>query len=190
MILLLATASQKEAAASYNVLISLNSYIVDAFFGLLIGLGLLFLRSTSARKWAQKSESNAFVSVIAALVFTVANAFPIIAAWVPPSQSYITSIANTVGTVPWYVTPTVGWALIVFGAVYWFGFYFVVPRIGGQQGKQLQVHRKLFFHEEHGYPVQWHEQLSFMWAISSSDAESSHHAEERVEVQMRGDSSY
>ena len=47
------------------------------------------------------------------------------------------------------------------GALYWIGFQFVVPNIGDNRCRNLVVERKLYFHEEHGYPVQWHEKINF-----------------------------
>lgn len=205
VILILATAAQVDPIASYTILVSLYGYAIDAFFGLLLGLGLLFLRFSSARKWALKSKANPFVSVSAALLFTIVNAFPIISAWVPPSKTVKhldTSNNNTtsnglessfpIGSKnPWFATPTVGWSLIALGVAYWFGFYYVVPRIGSHKGKELKVRRRLFFQEEHGYPVQWHEQLNFSWIImnhNGSDAGLSNYADnEEIEVRLRGE---
>ena len=184
VVLILATAVQKEAALSYSILVSVYSYVIDAFFGLLLGLGLLFFRCSSARKWAQKSKAssklNPAVSVIAALCFTIANAFPIVSAWIPPSNGLT---AATGSKIPWYATPTVGWALIVFGFVYWVVFQYVVPIF--HNGKVRKLQRKLFFHEEHGYPVQWHEQLHFSWIIPSSEADSARYEPEEIDVRIR-----
>ena len=188
VILILATAAQDEVASSYSILVSLYSYVIDAFFGLLLGLGLLFLRSSSARKWAQKSivssKFNPIVSIIAALLFTIANAFPIISAWIPPSSGLTAALGSKI---PWYATPTVGWSLIMFGIAYWFAFQYIVPIF--HHGKKRKFQRKLFFHEEHNYPVQWHEQLHFSWVIPSSEADLSHYQAEEIEVKMRGESS-
>lgn len=72
--------------------------------------------------------------------------------------------------------------------MYWFGFYHLIPKVGGHKGRELKIHRKLFFHEEHGYPVQWHEQLNFSWVITSTSADFSHYADEEIEiVEMRGE---
>lgn len=184
VILILATAAQKNPQASYNVLVSLYSYLIDAFFSVLIGSGLMILRISKRRKWGQKSHMNPSVSFIAAFLFTIANIFPIISSWIPPSDG---AAPSTGIRIPWYTTPTTGWTLIAFGILYWFGFYFVVPRVGKHDGKQLQVHRKLFFHEEHGYPVQWHEQISFLWTVTNNSEYPSPHAEEQIEVRMRGE---
>lgn len=58
--------------------------------------------------------------------------------------------------------------------------------MGKHDGKRLQVHRKLFFHEEHGYPVQWHEQLCFQWMVTNIEEYGAPHAEEQIEVELTG----
>lgn len=184
IILILATAAQHNAQSSYEILVSLYSFTIDATFASLLGFGLLFLRFSSARKWALKSKANSVVSIIAATIFTIANVFPLIAAWVPPTKNFE---AVTGKNIPWFTTPVVGWSLIVLGVVYWIGFYYVIPHIGNHRGKELKVHRKLFFQEEHGYPVQWHEQLSFRWVVVRNRADSFGYADEEIEIRLRGE---
>lgn len=183
VILILATAAQERVQASYDILVSLYSYVIGAFFGVLLGSGLIYLRLTKRRKWSQKSLMNPYVSFSAALLFTIANLFPIISSWIPPSRG---TAPSTGSSVPWFTTPTVGWSLIAFGILYWIGFYFVVPRVGSHGGKRLQVHHQLFFHEEHGYPVQWHERVGFQWIVINFSEQRSSHAVEEVEVRMMG----
>lgn len=192
VILILATAAQVNPKAYYAILVSLYSYNIDAFFGLFLGLGLLFLRFSSARKWALKSKTNSYVSTTAALLFTIANAFPIISAWVPPSEIvHDVDASLPVGNkYPWFTTPTIGWGLITLSVTYWFGFYYLVPQIGDHKGKEMKVHRKLFFQEEHGYPVQWHEQLNFSWVVMNNGPGGglSHHVDsEEIEVRLKGE---
>lgn len=191
VILTLATANQVDPRASYAILVSLFSYTIDAFLDLLLGLGLLFLRFSSARKWALKSKTKSYVSITAALLFTIVNAFPIISAWVPPSETVIDVNASfPVGNkYPWFATPTVGWGLIMLSVTYWFGFYYLVPQIGDHKGKEMKVHRKLFFQEEHGYPVQWHEQLNFSWVVIKNGPGGgwlNHVDNEEIEVRLKG----
>ena len=182
VILILATGAQKEAAASYKILVSLYSYTVDAFFGVCLGGGLLYLRFFANRNWSEKSRLgsgfNSLVSIISATLFMLVNAFPIIALWVPPSTEYSKSVLYYY---PWYSTPTVGWSVLALGVLYWLVFRFVVPNIGQHKGYQLKVQRTLFFHEENGYPVQWHERINFDWV---KDDEHSGWAGEEFDIKM------
>ena len=185
LLLILATGAQKSPSASYQALVSLYSYTVDACFGVCLGAGLLFLRMASSRKWAQKSKAGSgihpLVSIVAAVLFTITNAFPVIASWIPPSGRFQKSKGSTI---PWYTTPTVGWIVIVLGFVYWLVFRYVVPHIGDHKGKKLKVQRKLFFHEEHQYPVQWHEQLKFEWVTGGLSGNDSEWADEDIDIRM------
>ena len=171
VILILATGAQKEAAASYKILVSLYSYTIDAFFGVCLGSGLLYLRLLANRNWSEKSSAgsgfSSTVSIIAAALFTLVNAFPIIALWVPPSSQYQKSVPYYY---PWYSTPTVGWSVLVLGVAYWLIFRFVVPNVGRHKGYQLKMQRTLFFYEENNYPVQWHERINFNWVKDDDDS--------------------
>lgn len=179
LLLILATGAQKSADASYVILVNIYSYSIDVFFGVLLGGGLVFLRLSSSRKWRKKSEATPWVSTTAGLLFFLANSLPLIASWVPPPSKNESLSAG----VAWFATPTVGWSLIGAGVLYWVAFSYLVPRIGDHRGKELRVHRILFFHKEHGYPVQWHERLNFSWVVKNSSAEP-RHAEEEIEVRM------
>ena len=187
VLLILATGAQTNPTASYQILVSLYSYTVDAFFGLCLGAGLLFLRFASRRKWARKSRAgsgiNPVISIIAAVLFTIANAYPVVTAWIPPSSAFQKAMSKYF---PWYSTPTVGWTVIALGVVYWLSFRFVVPRVGDHKGKRMKVQRKLYFHEEHGYPVQWHEQIRFDWITTGLVGNDFPWEDEDVEVKVSG----
>ena len=186
VLLLLATGAQHKSDASYLILVNLTSYSVEVLFGLLLGGGLVFLRLSSSRNWGSKFQAIPWVFITAGVIFTVANAFPLIAMWVPPSKNDPPpnkGIPPNKET-PWFATATVGWCLIGVGILYWAAFYYLVPRIGDHRGKELKVHRILFFQEEHGYPVQWHERLNFSWVVRNNSAEP-RHAEEEIEVRLR-----
>lgn len=182
VLLILATGGQQNPDASYTILVYLYSYSIDVFFGLLLGGGLVFLRLSSSRNWGKKSQAIPWVSTTAGLLFFMANSFPFIASWVPPTKNE----PPPSDEIPWFATPTVGWCLIVAGVLYWVAFYYLVPRIGDHSGRELRVHRILFFHEENGYPVQWHERLNFNWVIKKKEGSEEHpHAEEEIEVRLR-----
>jgi hypothetical protein len=80
------------------------------------------------------------VSISAALVFTIANLFPLVAVWIPNPG---TSITPTVG---WFVTGTVDMGFIL--------LYYVMPWIWGMR---LEVEREEVLDDGYGYWVMWHE---------------------------------
>ena len=167
---------------------SLYSYVIDAFFGVCLGAGLLFLRFYGGRQWYQKSREgsglNSWVSIIAAMLFTIANAFPIIASWIPPSKNFNPPSGKDI---PWFTTPTVGWTVIACGATYWLGFRFIYPHTGKRRGHKLRVERILFFRGPEEKPVQTHEQIKFEWLLDRSSGRDAGRAEEvkRVEYSRR-----
>ncbi|KAG8528529.1 uncharacterized protein KY384_007447 [Bacidia gigantensis] len=183
ILLILATGAQHDPTDSYRILVSLCSYVVDAFFGVCLGGGLLFLRFYGPRKWNNKSKKGAGiksgVSVVAALLFTMTNAFPIVASWIPPSNGFA---ATTGSYLPWYTTPTVGWSVIICGVIYWLVFHFVVPHVGSHRGFTLRVQRTLFFRGEAEHPVQEHEQIKFEWLEDVSNGSDSGHTTEVIET--------
>lgn len=128
----------------------------------------------------QGSGFHPLLSVTAATLFTIANAFPVIAAWIPPSAQFKDRMSISF---PWYTVPTVSWCILALGLLWWLVFRLIVPHVGWHQGHTLKVRRKLYFHEEHGYPVQWHEKLNFKWVTGGEGW-----ADDEQEVRMRSQS--
>lgn len=139
---------------AYIIVFGVFSYVVDAFFGVCICIGLLGLRLKRGSTWHLKSPSNGAVSICAASIFIVANTFPIIDYWVPPTSAFKTDY-------PWFLVPTISVCLLGSGVLYWAGFSYVVPHVGNNAGKELKVGRVPFFHVEHGDPVQVAEIVTF-----------------------------
>ena len=168
VLLVLGTWSMRHSDA-YSILVGLYSYSIDAFFGFFLGIGLIYLRLKSDSYWSSFSHSNKVVSYAAAILFAIANAFPLIASFAPPQATNTEALRITW---PWFTVPTIGVSLIAAGVAYWLGFYFFLPHIGSRAGKTLKVDRQPLFHEEQGYPVQWHEIVSFSWIVDHGDEDS------------------
>ncbi|OXV08379.1 hypothetical protein Egran_03858 [Elaphomyces granulatus] len=165
-VLLILATSPKDQSSSYRLLTALLSYAVEAFFSIVLGIGMLYLRFTrtsSGGRWRDKSSSNHVISIISAVITIVANTFPIVAAWIPPVTGLSTCIADKLSTYQWYVIATVGWSVLVCSVIYWLVFRFVLPRFGNRRGMVFVVEREPFLHSEHGYYVQYHEIVTFSW---------------------------
>lgn len=135
--------------------------MIDAFFGLCLSIGLLFLRLHPASNWARKSPTNGIVSVCAAAIFACSNAFPVIVLWIPPTAEFVTSV-------PWELKSAVGCSLLAASLVYWLIFCYVVPNVGRHAGRELNVERAPFFHLENGYPTQQVcEIVTFDWVVKA-----------------------
>ncbi|KAL1622192.1 hypothetical protein SLS54_005259 [Diplodia seriata] len=197
VLLILATWGQSTENA-YSVLTLLYSYCIGSFLNTVLALGMLYLRLCSPRRssrrrnrpnndkdedsmhsqgaqhagWRAKSPFNHYISTTCAFVFFIANLYPLIGNWIPPSKINETSsgpsLQDLVPDYPWYLVPAVGWALIGCGVLYWGAFVFLVPQIGYRKGKEFVVEREPFFHIEHGYHVQWHEIVSFNWVVKGA----------------------
>ncbi|OAP58286.1 hypothetical protein AYL99_07376 [Fonsecaea erecta] len=158
VLLIALTVPEHNPNDAYRTMVNLYSFTIDALFGFLVGLSLLVLRLRPGFHWASKSKSNAWVSLSAALIFTVANAFPLVAVWIPPSGD--TGITQPV---KWFLTGTIGMGLIGFSVLYWLVFSFVVPRL---KGKQLEVEREEILDDGNGYWIMWHEIVRFNWRVA------------------------
>ncbi|KFZ15936.1 hypothetical protein V502_05328 [Pseudogymnoascus sp. VKM F-4520 (FW-2644)] len=169
VILILAT-WRLATPATYTLLVDLYSYTVDAAFGAFIGFGLLYMRFFAGRGWAAQSRASgfqvpAYVSGAAALIFGIANTFPVAAKWVPPDAVTAAWLA-----VPWFTTGTVGTVIMVVGVLWWACFRWVVPRVGrGRVGRFLLVTRKLWLTERDGYKVLEYEDIEFRWVTRDGE---------------------
>jgi hypothetical protein len=139
-------------------MVSLYTFTIDALFGFAVGLSLLILRLHPGYHWAVKSGSYPIVSISAALLFTIANAFPLVAVWIPPSGD--TGIKQPV---KWFLTGTIGMGLIGFSIAYWAIFYYLVPYF---KGEKLEVEREEVLDNGYGYWVMWHEIVRFNWRVA------------------------
>jgi len=160
VVLIIVTIPGQNTSDSYRIFVNLYSFVVDALFGCAIGLGIIMFRLNKHAKWAQNSKSNKYVSFLTALVFTLANCFPLVAIWIQPDGKSRISLP-----VKWWATGTIGMSLLVLGLIYWLVLDYVVPRI---LGRDLDVQREFQFKRDHGYWVVWHEVTSVNWRTRSS----------------------
>jgi len=159
LLLILATIPT-STSDSYRIFVNLYSFVVDALFGFAIGLGIIIFRLNKRARWSQKSTSNKYISFGTALVFTLANCFPLVAVWFQPDGKSRISLP-----VKWWATGTLGLGLLGLALLYWAGLTYVVPRI---LGRDLEVERESQFTQDHDYWVVWHEVTSVNWRTPSS----------------------
>jgi len=162
VIMIVGTINLKPAAA-YGLLVELYTYTVVAIFGFAIAIGMLKLRFSSRERWREKSNANPFLSIIAALIFATASAYPIVASWVPPTREYL---RNYKLAIAWYTTPTVAWSILCFGVVWYLGFLSYAARRARKDGVEFQVQKVPEFDRDpalSGPPVQVHETVYIAW---------------------------
>ncbi len=56
-----------------------------------------------------------WLSVTAAIVYLIGNLYPIIADWIPPSGKFNETLS-------WFLVPTISWAILAFGVLWFCGF--------------------------------------------------------------------
>lgn len=155
IILIMGTYSLTPLAA-YKAYVSMYSFTIDAIFGFLVGGGLLLLRLFDRRTgWSRISIENKWISIICATIFTIGNAYPLIAIWVPPGKD-----GNASSSVSFWVTGTVGLSTVAAGLLYWVGIRWIAP---WWLEADLKVERDMITGNEGGETVVMNEIVSISW---------------------------
>ncbi|KAJ0311562.1 hypothetical protein Brms1b_008233 [Colletotrichum noveboracense] len=163
VILIFATYGRPPVVA-YTALTSLSAYVVNAFIGTFLGLGILILRfrgppttatdddatdddpSKSPTTWAEMTgkKFHPFLSVFCAIVYMCGGLYPVITNWVPPSQY------SDLTVTPWWLVPTVGWIIISLGVAWFIGFILVARYIEKKDHRVFVVEKKPEFEAADG----------------------------------------
>ncbi|KAF4811219.1 High-affinity methionine permease [Colletotrichum tropicale] len=163
VILIFATYGRPPVVA-YTALTSLSAYVVNAFIGTFLGLGILILRfrgppttatdddatdddpSKSPTTWAEMTgkKFRPFLSVFCAIVYMCGGLYPVITNWVPPSQY------SDLTVTPWWLVPTVGWIIISLGIAWFIGFILVARYIEKKDHRVFVVEKKPEFEAADG----------------------------------------
>lgn len=163
VILILLTWPAKPSSA-YRILANHYVYLTDVVPSFIMAIGMLYLRFFT--DWSIKSFMPSWLSVTAALIFALANGFPLVAVWIPPTHNS-GDVYDLIPGFPWYMTGALSWALLACGVVYWACFRYVLPRIGVRKGKEFLVEREPVFRMQDGERVQWHEIVLHSWVVKS-----------------------
>jgi hypothetical protein len=153
-----------KPASAYRILANLYVYLTDLVPSFIMAIGMLYRRFFT--QWSTKSLMPSWVSILAALVYALANGFPLIAVWIPPSHTS-NDVYDLIPGFPWYLTGTLSWIVLVCGVLYWASFRFVLPRVGARKGKEFVVEREPVFRMQDGERVQWHEIVLHSWVVKS-----------------------
>lgn len=123
---------------AYDLLASITSYVINAFFGTLLGLGILILRlkgpprtrslddddttGMATRTWKEMTGNriNPLISIISATIFMLGSLYPVVNRWVPSLPTYSDDTEDN--PLPWWWTPTVSWCIIAFSALWFVAF--------------------------------------------------------------------
>lgn len=163
VILILLTWPARPASA-YRILVNLYVYLTDVVPSFIMAIGMLYLRFFT--RWSTKSLVPSWLSILAAFVYALANGFPLVAVWIPPTHTS-GDVYDLIPGFPWYMTGTLSWILLGCGVLYWWCFRFVLPRVGARKGKEFVVEREPVFRMQDGERVQWHEIVLHSWVVKS-----------------------
>ncbi|GKT65174.1 high-affinity methionine permease [Colletotrichum tofieldiae] len=153
-----------EPTPAYNLLTSLSAYVINAFIGTFLGLGILILRfrgppitvaeddastygrDSQPRTWAEMTGKRfrPFLSIFCALVYMCGGLYPVITNWVPPSGTLTSTVK------PWWLVPTVSWIIISIGIAWFFGFVLVARYIERKDHSVFVVEKKPEFEPAEG----------------------------------------
>ncbi|KAJ9668749.1 hypothetical protein H2201_000993 [Coniosporium apollinis] len=165
VVLILATYGQSSSDA-YGTLVGVFVFVIDAIFGFLLAVGMLYLRFFKSEIWSTQPDGFVgLLSILAAAVFAIANLFPLVAGWIPPRGAFA---PTTVVRTPWFTVPTIGVSTMAFGVLYWISFYVLVKRKEKREHAVFVVKKVPHFTTEppgdlHGYPILTHETVSINW---------------------------
>ncbi|KAM0232655.1 hypothetical protein ACHAP5_010662 [Fusarium lateritium] len=115
---------------SYTLLTSLSAYVINAFFGIFLGLGILILRfkgpprtdkgetqspAAAPQTWRQMTGKhiNPILSVICAVIYIVGGLWPIVTIWIKPAIRQ---------SLRWWLIPTITWSIIGGSMLWYLGF--------------------------------------------------------------------
>jgi hypothetical protein len=159
-ILILASIRIPHPQDAYPFLVGIYTYTIDAMSAICLSFGLICMRIRRTSKWNGYSESNRWVSLITAIIVFCANTFPVAALWIPER--------GLGASVPWYMVPTIGWALVLGGLIYWLGFRYAVPVF--LKGAVLEVKRDpVISIDDEGHFVQHGEMVYQKWSVPEND---------------------
>ncbi|ERF68600.1 hypothetical protein EPUS_07161 [Endocarpon pusillum Z07020] len=138
------------AGPAYNFIVDLYTY-PGAWINGAVCAGLLYLHFRKSENWS--SPFHTYFPVI--VLYLLANIFLAIVPFIPPEAG------NNAEGYPYYVFPVVGVAVLIAGAVYWWLWTRVWPRIGGYRleaercvseidGSETVRYRKVYMGKHHG----------------------------------------
>lgn len=131
-------------ADAYGVLTNFSAYLITAFFGMFLALGILILRFYGppatevartgkylaaqagtlpgarpvAQTWQKMAGTSVYkwLSISTAILYFLGTAFPVAASWYKGTSSFGFSKAG------WAVVPAVCWAILGAASLWWLGF--------------------------------------------------------------------
>ncbi len=169
---------------SYSALVSLYSYTVISLLGCWVSIGLLRVKLRKTRwHWQERRQYRPWLSPLHAIVFGMATAFMLIAAFIPPGPD--SPFLKSVTGIAWYIVPVVGISAPLWGMLWYWGLLCYEWKIG----RHLVVSREAYWQPDPDCPGEFAQQAEIIdhtWQITLrsemvNDFERSHAIAEKLE---------
>ncbi|KAK5232664.1 hypothetical protein LTR47_006228 [Exophiala xenobiotica] len=163
VLLVLVTLPVGDPRKAYSALISLYSYTIVTLIGLWVSSGLLLVKLRKQRwHWQERRRYRPWLSPAHAIIYTIASAFMLILAFVPPAKGSPFHVSFT--GFQWYLVPAIGITAPLWGILWYWGLL-LYERF---TDLQLVVNRTPFWMKDPDCPseyVQQAEVIDHTWQI-------------------------
>lgn len=105
----------------YTFVVNLSSYQAGVL-GTLIGGGLLYLQYRKSENWTPPFHCH----ILFILIFILSHLISVIVPFIPPKEGN-----GVFQSIPYYILPVIGFAILGLAVIYWFCFVKLVPRFRG-----------------------------------------------------------
>ena len=147
-VMLIGLTAMLDPSIAYSVLVTLYSYVIIILNGFFTSFGLLYLKFSNSRRWANPNFHPTGGAVYAAIYF-VACGFLLFAAFAPPSDGSPYSYAAT--HITWFLLPLIGLSAPTWGVAWYFGLRLMDIK----RGTRLRVVRDPTTMPDEGVPGQY-----------------------------------
>jgi amino acid transporter len=163
LLVVLVSPIQKPTLA-YGALVQLYSYTIISLFGCWVSIGLLRVKLRKSRwHWQERRRYRPWLSPLHAIIFGLATAFMLVAAFVPPQ--YGSPFHQSVTGMAWFIVPIVGITAPLWGMIWYGGLLAYEWKIG----RHLVVSREAYWSPDPDCPgefIQQAEIIDHTWQIT------------------------
>lgn len=160
IILLFATAGMTGDGA-YGLLTKLYAYVINAFNGTLLSLGILLLRfrgppataDVAKLKWSDMTGTTfrPLLSVTCAVIYLVGSLWPVVASWVPQSSVPSGGQTQRYTSFQWWLMPTISLIVITVSLLWFLGFLSYAKRREKTKNEVFTIDRVPEFENSDAY---------------------------------------
>ncbi|KAK4506042.1 hypothetical protein PRZ48_004007 [Zasmidium cellare] len=183
------TAAIVDPRTSYSILVSLYSYTIILVLGCWVSVGLLLTKLRKRFDWQETRRYRPWLSPVHAIVYAIATAFMLVAAFAPTKRG--SPFDQSATGIPWYLVPAIGITGPFWGIMYYWAFLVYEAKI---KGRELVVTRQAYWKPDPHCPgeyIQIAEKIDHTWEIAvpedmSYEFDKPLNAEGRADLELGG----